>query len=200
MEQQTLKRLIQARGRLKATITRLVNYIENPPPQSTYSGVDSMLERLNQAFKSLEKVTDEMHLYDNVEGFEDPTEDFQKYEEKYLHALTLFASLKSDLQPSAIPQADHKLAHCCDSKEWPAFKDIYESTVHNKTHLGKIQKFHYLKSFIVGEAANLLRHMCITESAYDSAWERLNECYDRPRHIVNSLLDTFMELVAARTY
>ncbi|XP_070074050.1 uncharacterized protein [Drosophila takahashii] len=84
-----------------------------------------------------------------------------------------------------------------DYKEWPAFKDIYESTVHNKTHLGKIQKFHYLKSFIVGEAANLLSHMSITESAYYSAWERVNERYNRPRHIVNSLLDTFMELVAA---
>ncbi|XP_044317826.1 uncharacterized protein LOC123038140 [Drosophila rhopaloa] len=240
MEQQTLKRLTQARGRLKATVTRLVNYIENPPPQSTYSGVDAILARLNQAFRSLEKITDEMHVYDNVEGFEDPTEDFQAYEEKYLRALTLFASLKSDLQPSAIPQADHNMAillqqqseflqrlsengastlatpppaAVCltenplpkihikpfggDYKEWPAFKDIYESTVHNKTHLGKIQKFHYLKSFIVGEAANLLSHMSITESAYDSAWERLNDRYDRPRHIVNSLLDTFMALAAA---
>ncbi|XP_043064457.1 uncharacterized protein LOC122320328 [Drosophila ficusphila] len=240
MEQQTLKRLIQARGRLKATITRLVNYIENPPPQSTYSGVDAMLARLNQAFRSLEEITDEMHLYDNVEGFEDPTEDFQSYEEKYLRALTLFASLKSELQPSAIPQADHNMATLLqqqseflqrlaengastlatpppaavclnenplpkihikpfggDYKEWPAFKDIYESTVHNKTHLGKIQKFHYLKSFIVGEAGNLLSHMSITESAYDSAWERLNDRYDRPRHIVNSLLDTFMALAAA---
>ncbi|XP_016971556.1 uncharacterized protein LOC108039143 [Drosophila rhopaloa] len=82
MEQQTLKRLTQARGRLKATVTHLVNYIENPPPQNTYSGVDDTLARLNQAFRSLEEITDEMHVYDNVEGFEDPTEDFQAYEEK----------------------------------------------------------------------------------------------------------------------
>jgi len=34
-------------------------------------------------------------------------------------------------------------------KEWPAFKDIYESTVHNKNHLGKMQMFHYRKSFIL---------------------------------------------------
>jgi len=69
-------------------------------------------------------------------------------------------------------------------KEWPAFKDIYESTVHNKTHLGKIHYFHYLKSFLIGDAANLLSYTSITESAYDSAWERFNERYDRPRHIV----------------
>jgi len=45
-----------------------------------------------------------MHLYENVEGFENPTEDFQAYEEKYLHGLTLLASSKSDLQPSGIPR------------------------------------------------------------------------------------------------
>jgi len=59
------------------------------------------------------------------------------------------------------------------------------------------KKIHYLKSFIVGEAANLLIRMSITESSYDSAWERLNERYDRRRHIVNFLLNTFMGLVAA---
>jgi len=85
-----------------------------------------------------------------------------------------------------------------DYKEGPALKDIYEGTVQNKTHMFPyIRKFHYLKSFIVGEAANLLSHMSITESAYDSAWERLNERYDPPRHIVNCLLDTFKGLAAA---
>ncbi|KAI8036582.1 hypothetical protein M5D96_010611 [Drosophila gunungcola] len=67
MGQQTLKRLTQARGRLIATVTRLVNYNENPPPARTFSGVDAMLTRLNQAF-SLEEIADEMHLYENVDG------------------------------------------------------------------------------------------------------------------------------------
>jgi len=58
-----------------------------------------MVARLNQGLRSLEEITDEMHLHENVEG-----------EEKYLHALTLFASLKSDLQLSAMTQADHNMA------------------------------------------------------------------------------------------
>ncbi|XP_044573912.1 uncharacterized protein LOC123258071 [Drosophila ananassae] len=79
-------------------------------------------------------------------------------------------------------------------KEWPAFKALYISTVHSKQHLGKIQKYHYLKSFLVDEAASLVRHLPISETAYDNAWERLNERYDRPRQIIHNLLDTFMEL------
>jgi len=42
---------------------------------------------------------------------------------------------------------------------------------------------------MVGEAANLLSHMSIMKSAYDLAWERLNERYDRPRHIVICVTD-----------
>jgi len=67
-----------------------VNYIENSPPQSIYSTVDAMMARLSQAFRSLEEITDEIQLYEYVEGF------------NYLQALTLFASLKSDLQLRAI--------------------------------------------------------------------------------------------------
>jgi len=48
-----------------------------------------------------------MHLYENIEALENPTEDFQAYEENYLHSLTLFESLKSDLQPNALPQTAH---------------------------------------------------------------------------------------------
>jgi len=51
---------------------------------------------LRSLLPCLEEITDEIHLYENVEGFENRTGIFPAYEEKYLH-LTLFASLKSDL-------------------------------------------------------------------------------------------------------
>ncbi|XP_044250699.1 uncharacterized protein [Drosophila takahashii] len=78
--------------------------------------------------------------------------------------------------------------------EWPSFQDIYENTIHNKQHLSNTQKFHYLKTLLVDEAANLVRHLAIAETAYNTAWERLKERYNRPRHIVNSFLEQFMSL------
>ncbi|XP_032308058.1 uncharacterized protein LOC116655094 isoform X1 [Drosophila ananassae] len=74
-------------------------------------------------------------------------------------------------------------------KVWPAFKALYISTVHSKQ-----QKYHYLKSFLIDEAASLVRHLPISETAYDNAWERLNARYDRPRQIIHNLFDIFMEL------
>nr|XP_043065771.1 uncharacterized protein LOC122321020 [Drosophila bipectinata] len=81
-----------------------------------------------------------------------------------------------------------------DYKEWPAFRDIYDSTIHKKRHLSNTQKFHYLKSLLTDEAASLIAHLPITESAYETAVLRLNERYDRPRHIVYSLLEKFTKL------
>ncbi|XP_041564894.1 uncharacterized protein LOC121467521 [Drosophila elegans] len=81
-----------------------------------------------------------------------------------------------------------------DYKEWPAFKNIFESTIHSRQLLTEIQKFYYLKTYITGEAADLIRHMPITDATYESAWNCLIERYNRPRHIVNTLLDTFVNL------
>jgi len=78
--------------------------------------------------------------------------------------------------------------------EWPSFQDIYESTIHNKQHLSNTQKFHHLKTLLVDEAANLVRHLAITDTAYNTAWERLKEIYNRPRNIVNSFLEQLMSV------
>ncbi|XP_044251339.1 uncharacterized protein [Drosophila takahashii] len=83
-----------------------------------------------------------------------------------------------------------------DYKEWPALKNIFESTIHSKQHLTAIQKFLYLKTYITGEAADLIRHMPITDAAYEAAWSCLTERYNRPRHIVNTLLETFVNLLS----
>jgi len=73
-------------------------------------------------------------------------------------------------------------------------QEIYESTIHNKQHLFNTLKFHHLKTLLVDEAANLVRHLAITNTAYNTAWDRLKERYNRSRHIVNSYFEQFMSL------
>ena len=47
------------------------------------------------------------------------------------------------------------------------------------------QKFHYLKSLLSDDAAKLVQHIPVSNSAYRTAWNRLNYRYNRPRHIIN---------------
>ncbi|XP_047996386.1 uncharacterized protein LOC125234220 [Leguminivora glycinivorella] len=77
-------------------------------------------------------------------------------------------------------------------EEWTSFRDLYTSLVHNKPSLSKVQKLHYLKSSVTGEAEQLLKHLQITEKNYDVAWETLDKRYNNKRMIVNTILNRFM--------
>ncbi|CAK1600398.1 unnamed protein product [Parnassius mnemosyne] len=78
-------------------------------------------------------------------------------------------------------------------EEWPSFNDLFSSLVHNNSSLSKVQKLHYLKSSIVGEAEALLKHIKITEDNYEHAWCLLKDRYGNKRLIVNSIMKRLFE-------
>jgi len=73
-------------------------------------------------------------------------------------ATILWANSAANVMHNELPKIHIKL-FTIDYKEWPAFKNIFESTIHSKEHLIAIQKLHYLKTCITGEAADLIRHI-----------------------------------------
>ena len=79
-------------------------------------------------------------------------------------------------------------------KDWPAFKDLFESTINSRKSLTNTQKFHFLKSSLRDEALNTIRHIPVTDTAYSVTWKRLKDRYDRPKQILHSFLETFMSL------
>ena len=79
-------------------------------------------------------------------------------------------------------------------KDWISFRDLFISSIDSKTTLTDTQKFHYLKSLLSDDAAKLVQHIPVSNSAYRTAWTRLNDRYNRPRHIINSFIESFMNL------
>ncbi|KAL0880858.1 hypothetical protein ABMA27_002041 [Loxostege sticticalis] len=73
--------------------------------------------------------------------------------------------------------------------EWSAFRDIYTSLIHENKSLSNVQKLHYLKSSLSGDAEQLLKHIPVTESSYENAWTTLTDRYNNKRIIVNSILN-----------
>lgn len=65
--------------------------------------------------------------------------------------------------------------------DWANFKDLFESMVVKNTRLSKVQKLHYLKTNVTGEAFNLLENVTITEANFDTAWTSLGNQYDNQR-------------------
>lgn len=81
-----------------------------------------------------------------------------------------------------------------DLYDWVTFHYLFTSSVHNNGDLTPSQKFHYLKSYLDGEAAGLLKHTLISEAGYLGAWEKLTKRYDRKGRIASSLIRKLFSL------
>lgn len=57
--------------------------------------------------------------------------------------------------------------------KWKTFRDIFESLVSSRIDLSKVQKLHYFKANLTGEASLVLSNISITDANYESAWELL---------------------------
>lgn len=58
---------------------------------------------------------------------------------------------------------------------WRSFWDQYEATIHRNAQLSKIDKFKYLKSYLVGKAQDTISGLSLTDSNYHIAVDLLEE-------------------------
>lgn len=70
--------------------------------------------------------------------------------------------------------------------EWPSFYDLFKSLIHTNSTLSNIQKYHYLKSSLTGEAEGLLRQFPLTDGNYNKALTLLENRFDNKRLIVHA--------------
>lgn len=66
-------------------------------------------------------------------------------------------------------------------EEWYPFYDTFVSLIHNQACIPNIQKFHYLKSALRGEAAEVTQSLEISLDNYEEAWQLLRQRYDNKR-------------------
>ena len=72
--------------------------------------------------------------------------------------------------------------------EWNTFRDLYCSLIHNNDSLDEVQKLHYLKVYLTGEAEQLLRHIPIESTNYERCWNLLEERYNNKKYICHHIL------------
>ncbi|XP_029165899.1 uncharacterized protein LOC114936760 [Nylanderia fulva] len=83
--------------------------------------------------------------------------------------------------------------------EWERFRNTFESLVANQDSLTNTQKFHYLKSSVAGDAAQLIANLRISETNYEFAWQLLLAEYDDKQALVCAHLHSFISLPNIKT-
>ncbi|KAJ8980871.1 hypothetical protein NQ317_001335, partial [Molorchus minor] len=98
---------------------------------------------------------------------------------------------KPRLPPIPIPKFSGAL------ENWLEFRDTFiQSMIHRNNSLGDVEKFHFLRSALEGNAKEVIQGLEFSAENYQSAWELLCERFNNPVSLVNNHLKAFFELQA----
>ncbi|KOB65881.1 Uncharacterized protein OBRU01_22107 [Operophtera brumata] len=136
---------------------------------------------------------------------------YECVEEAYIEFKTEIREHLSKLKPSTTPGISTPMSHSkpdvCNVRlpkisiptftgsyeQWTTFKDLFESLVHTNASIDDVQKMHYLKGHLSGEAEQLLRHVPLTAASYQESWSMLSRRYNNKKYLSNSLLKRFVD-------
>jgi len=81
-------------------------------------------------------------------------------------------------------------------ENWLTFKNAFNSMISSQTDLTDIDKLHYLKSTLIGEAGNKIKIFSIDGINYIKAWELLERSYEVKRILITRHLSALINLPA----
>lgn len=200
-----MESIINVQKDVQRSIERsLINFKKCPKDRCTAEYIEAKIDNLEKDWTLFRK--NNSRLYESYKNRELEDSEYIKNdmyantEESYLVAKS---HIKSSIKSSAIvassnPGYSSSLAKLPKItiptfsgkyEEWTTFKDLFVSLVHSNKSLDNVQKLHYLKGQLTGEAELLIRHMPIADSNYDRCWELLESRYSNKRFLSNAIFN-----------
>ncbi|XP_055543216.1 uncharacterized protein LOC129728785 [Wyeomyia smithii] len=207
-DERTKQQLINRRTTLVASLGRAEQFVENYAAERDAGQVQLRLENLDTVWMGLEDVQTQLEdLEDTNEGMVLNLQFRSHYETRFFQIKAALQSHVSKANPStgAFPQSAYSGLSAIklpvislpefdgDYNQWLAFHDTFVALIHDNTEVPEIQKFHYLRAAVKGEAAQLIESIGISAANYCIAWQTLvsryaNDYLLKKRH-VQALLD-----------
>ncbi|XP_062716301.1 uncharacterized protein LOC134291910 [Aedes albopictus] len=208
----TRDQLTTRRTTLIASLSRAEQFVEDFVAERDGLEVQIRLENLDLLWQTLEDV--QTALEDLEETNEGKVLNLQYRASFEPRLFRLKARLQSKIPPPLISQANFpaepppravstlaglKLPTISlpefdgDYMQWLTFHDTFQALIHDNQELPPIQKFHYLRAAVKGDAAQIIETISISAANYPLAWQALvnrysNEYLLKKRHL-QDLLD-----------
>ena len=80
-----------------------------------------------------------------------------------------------------------------DFKKWQSFSDSFSAAVHSKP-ISNVEKFNYLKSYLIDEALRVIDGLSLTNENYDKAMGLLKERFGNKQSIINAHMKKLLEI------
>ena len=206
---------------LKTKLTKFQTFVnkvrnvlfDNSPTSEEIIDLQTRLERARPLLDEFEEINRKILLTNNLDSIDfDQQEEF---EEKYF---TITACAEAMLKRFSLPTQNVGSNVSCvsstnsnnyspmrlpvinltkfngDIENWMEFKEIFTSLIHNNPSIDDIQKLHYLKASLTGEAAMLIKSLEFTASNYIVSWDSLNERYNNPKMLIYNHIKAILEI------
>ncbi|XP_063822188.1 uncharacterized protein LOC135072163 [Ostrinia nubilalis] len=190
---QDKQKLINVRRYIKGRISLVENELGDISTVKSTAMLDVAAERISSLFTRLEDVNlnlESMDTSETAEGSKIESRcqriltDIRERREALKHHCNSSASDSGSTQEHQHKPNLPKISLPKQPKfsgsygDWLSFKDLYVTMVHGNEDLSPVQKFYYLKSCLVGEAASLVTTLECTNENYVKAWSAITSRYD----------------------
>ena len=137
--------------------------------------VETRINKFEQMCKDLESI--HQQLEESATTAEERTYNATLREGFEPWLIRLQAALKEKYRQIPRSEGSQHRAGSMDYIQWLTFRDTYECLIHENDELSDIQKFHYLRAAVKGEAAQVIESITISSNNYTLAWKMLTERY-----------------------
>lgn len=207
------KTLLRRRCNIIGSAELIQQFNINFVPDQT-NQVALRIARLDSLWDKFESVQEEIEMIENDE--DDFSETREQFHNMYFE---LKAALVAKLPQSSTSQSNPQLTNTIPSanpllsiklpelklpefrgnpEEWIEFRDLFKSVVHSNTQLSGVQKLHYLRSSLKGEAARLISSFAITSDNYAIAWKTITDRYENVNFLVKQHMSAILKIPAIR--
>ncbi|XP_055633331.1 uncharacterized protein LOC129773712 [Toxorhynchites rutilus septentrionalis] len=209
-----LKTLLRRRESVIASAELIKTFDENFEV-SQINQVALRIERLDELFRKFESVQDEIELIeDREEKFLDDREQFQdKYFELKASLMGKLPQTAPVLQSAPLVQTPPVHVNPTMSvklpelripefsgkpEQWIEFRDLFKAVIHSNTQLSAVQKLHYLRSSLAGDASRLISSTALTADNYPIAWKIITDRYENKNYLVKQHMTALFKTPPAK--
>jgi len=199
--------LVKKRSHIKAKLTRFATFLSGcDDDEQKRKEIPSRLERVEPIWKDFDEVQTQLE-----DGNEAELESGERdaFENKFHYLVTKARNMISALQlPSVNAPRSEQQAQALNQpiniiqqnkmrlptieipkfngswEQWLPFRDTFASMIHNSETLPDIDKLHYLRWALVGDAYKLVESLEVTNENYKIAWEIINKRYKGNKAII----------------
>ena len=205
MSETELAKLIANRGQIKARLTRLRNFFQGfDETTSDIIHLRLRLEKFESSWTDFDTIQSQIEIIDSSatqiqerESFESSYFDLVSSIQNFMQAHEASTSLNQTQvsRVSRVKLPTIQISPFDGSYEnWLTFHDTFNSLIDSDDSLSDIQKFHYLRSSLKGEAANLIQSLETSAVNYKTAWDLLNNRYQNKRVIVQKYIKALFNI------